>query len=46
MKLRKTLPDIIVAFKRKLYEDVVAEFRHLVRRPARQPAPSDGATSL
>lgn len=42
----ETLPDIIVAFKRKLYEDVVAEFRHLVRRPARQPAPSDGATSL
>ncbi|MDP6787093.1 MAG: RNA pyrophosphohydrolase [Rhodospirillales bacterium] len=25
------LPDLIVAFKRRLYEDVVAEFRHLAK---------------
>ena len=41
----ETLPDIIVAFKRKLYQEVVAEFRHLLSRPARQPAPSAGTTS-
>jgi len=41
----ETLPDIIVAFKRKLYEEVVAEFHYLVRPPARHPAPLAGATS-
>ncbi|TJW26076.1 MAG: RNA pyrophosphohydrolase, partial [Mesorhizobium sp.] len=26
----RDLPDLIVPFKRKVYEDVVATFRHLV----------------
>ena len=41
----ETLPDIIVAFKRRLYQEVVAEFRHLVHGRARQPTPSAGAAS-